>query len=50
MDCYILLTRLASYDQRGRLVSQEIIFNQGVFNVQEINISRNNFDFATILE
>ena len=28
-----VLTRLASYDRRGRLVSQEIIFNQGVFNV-----------------
>ena len=32
MDCYILLTRLASYNRRGRFMSQEII-EKGVNNV-----------------
>ena len=48
-DLDAVLTRLASDNRRGRLVSQEIIEN-GVKYVQKTNLSRNYFDFATILE
>ena len=48
-DLNAVLTRLASYDRRGRLVSQEIIEN-GVKHAQKIDFSRDYFDFATILE
>ena len=44
-----VLTRLASYDRRGRLVSQEII-EKGVKHVQKIDFPGNYPYFATILE
>ena len=44
-----VLTRLASYDRRGRLVSKEII-EKGVKYVQKIDFPGNHTYFATILE
>ncbi len=44
-----VLTRLASCDQRGRLMSQEII-EKGVKHVQKIDFPGNYPYFATILE
>ena len=44
-----VLTRLASYDQRDRLMSQEII-EKGVKHVQKIDFPGNYPYFATILE
>ncbi len=44
-----VLTRLASCDQGGRLMSQEII-EKGVKHVQKIDFSGNYPYFATILE